>query len=49
MFFLTFMSLFSLIVFLGLTLAENGATINNEDRKESETRKMLTFTLLCNF
>ena len=39
MFFLTFLSLFSLIVYLGLTLAEDGATINNEDRKESDTRK----------
>ena len=28
------MSLFSLIVYLGLTLTEEGATNNNEDRKE---------------
>ena len=37
------MSLFSLIVYLGLTLAEDGATINNEDRKESDTRKNLPY------
>ena len=46
MFFLTFMSLFSLIVYLGLTLAEDGATINNEDRKESETRKNANIYLI---
>ena len=33
------MSLFSLIVHLGLTLIEDGAAINNEDRKESYIRK----------
>ena len=34
-FFLTFVSLFSLIfVSLGLTLTEDAATINNEDRKD---------------
>ena len=32
------MSLFSLIVYLDLTTKENGATINNEDRKENNFR-----------
>ena len=34
MFFLTFISLFSLFIWLDLILTEDGTTINNEDRKE---------------
>ena len=43
------MSLFSLIVYLDLTTKENGATINNENRKENNSLDKKNCENLPNF